>query len=227
MIDKVDRGEFGALIDPGLSELVQSGVEKGWSVPSSGFLGLGFVFLSPLSALLDAADQFYMYLIVEQPTVSIGESGSETVGRKLWDYLISLRKDGVGEYDLDLTVLLKGARGCGKRTLVRGMAGMVGFHLLEVSNVSPLLVIGRPSSFVGDMCMEEVKARKWFADNVSSFSSSVQLDCFDLLGETDIKTEGHLRSRIDKALSCSPCILLLRNIEALARKSQSLESGQG
>lgn len=54
-----------------------------------------------------------------------------------------------------------------------------------------------------------------------------QLDCFDLIGETDLKTEGHLKARIEKAVSCSPCILLLRNLEALARKSQALETGQG
>lgn len=54
-----------------------------------------------------------------------------------------------------------------------------------------------------------------------------QLDCFDLLGESEVKTEGHLRARIDKAVACAPCLLLLRNIEALARKSQALETGQG
>lgn len=36
-----------------------------------------------------------------------------------------------------------------------------------------------------------------------------------------------MRARIDKAISCSPCMMLLRNIEALARKSQALETGQG
>ncbi|CAK5264057.1 unnamed protein product [Mycena citricolor] len=43
----------------------------------------------------------------------------------------------------------------------------------------------------------------------------LEVDCFDLLGETDIKTEGTLRARFDKAEECSPCVLLLRHLEAL------------
>lgn len=48
-----------------------------------------------------------------------------------------------------------------------------------------------------------------------------------MLGDTDTKTEGNLAARFDRAASCTPCILLLRHIEALARKSQVLETGQG
>ena len=57
--------------------------------------------------------------------------------------------------------------------------------------------------------------------------TSVQIDCFDLVGETDVKTEGHLRARFDKAASCAPCVFLLTHVEALARKTQTVESGQG
>lgn len=53
------------------------------------------------------------------------------------------------------------------------------------------------------------------------------MDCFDLLGETEHKTELQLKNRIDKAVTCSPCILLLKHLDALARKSQALETGQG
>lgn len=55
----------------------------------------------------------------------------------------------------------------------------------------------------------------------------MQLDCFDVLGETGFKTEGHLQARIERAVACVPCLLLLRNLEALTRKSQALETGQG
>lgn len=54
----------------------------------------------------------------------------------------------------------------------------------------------------------------------------VELDCYDLLGETDIKTEGNLLARVERAAACTPCILVLRHIEALARKSQAAETGQ-
>lgn len=57
--------------------------------------------------------------------------------------------------------------------------------------------------------------------------SPLKLDCYELLGDTDTKTEGNLAARFDRAASCTPCILLLRHIEALARKSQVLETGQG
>lgn len=53
-----------------------------------------------------------------------------------------------------------------------------------------------------------------------------QINCFDLIADTDARTEGILRARFDKAASCAPSILLLQNIDALARKSQALETGQ-
>jgi len=48
-----------------------------------------------------------------------------------------------------------------------------------------------------------------------------------LIGETEVKTEGNLSARFDKAAASTPSVLLLRHIEALARKSQSIETGQG
>lgn len=54
-----------------------------------------------------------------------------------------------------------------------------------------------------------------------------ELDCFDLIGETDTKTEGNLAARFERATQCTPCVLLLRHMEALARKSQTVETGQG
>jgi peroxin-6 len=109
--------------------------------------------------------------------------GEPTPASRLFEYITACLLPSASEYDLHLTVLIKGASGSGKRTVVRSIARKTGFHLLE-------------------------------------------LDCFDLLGETDIKTEGQLRARIEKAISCSPCMVLLQNIEALARKSQALETGQ-
>lgn len=55
----------------------------------------------------------------------------------------------------------------------------------------------------------------------------LEVDCFDLLGESEVKTEAHIRARFEKAASCAPCALLLSHIEALARKSQAMETGQG
>jgi hypothetical protein len=54
-----------------------------------------------------------------------------------------------------------------------------------------------------------------------------QVNCFDVVGETDAKTEGVLRARFERAASSSPCILLLRHVEALGRKGQAQETGKG
>ena len=127
--------------------------------------------------------------------------GDPTPTSRLFEYVTAALRPGADDYDLHLTVLVKGARGSGKRSVVRSVARKTGFHLLEVRDAF-------------------VRGRRELID-------VVQLDCFELLGETELKTEGHLRARIDKAISCSPCMLLLRNVEALARKSQALETGQG
>ncbi|BFZ54887.1 peroxisomal assembly protein [Savitreella phatthalungensis] len=81
------------------------------------------------------------------------------------------------------SVLLHGARGCGKTSIVTATAAQLGMHFFEIN-------------------------------------------CFELVGESDIKTEAYLRIRFEKAAQCSPCILFLRNIDALAQKKDDLESGQ-
>lgn len=60
-----------------------------------------------------------------------------------------------------------------------------------------------------------------------SLSSHPKVNCYDVVGDSDIKTEATLRARMERAADCSPCILLLRHIEALARNTQTLETGKG
>lgn len=55
----------------------------------------------------------------------------------------------------------------------------------------------------------------------------VEVNCYDFAGETDAKTEASLRGRFDRAMTCAPCVFLLRHVDALARKSVVLETGQG
>ncbi|KAI0648219.1 AAA-domain-containing protein [Trametes meyenii] len=54
----------------------------------------------------------------------------------------------------------------------------------------------------------------------------LEVDCYDVIGDTDAKTEGTLQARFERAASCSPCILLLRHIDAFAQSTQSLEPGK-
>lgn len=58
--------------------------------------------------------------------------GDPTPASRLVEYVNASLRPGASDYDLHLTVLLKGARGCGKRTIVRSVARVTGFHLLEV-----------------------------------------------------------------------------------------------
>ncbi|KAG9287545.1 hypothetical protein G9A89_019606 [Geosiphon pyriformis] len=53
-----------------------------------------------------------------------------------------------------------------------------------------------------------------------------EVNCFDFAGETDAKTEASLRTRIHNSMTYSPCVFLLRHIDALAKKSAVLETGQ-
>ncbi len=47
------------------------------------------------------------------------------------------------------------------------------------------------------------------------------------MGDGDVKAEGTLRLRFEQANTCSPCIVVLRHIEALSQTTQSLEVGKG
>ena len=91
----------------------------------------------------------------------------------------------------------------------------VGSHELELS-LTVLLKGARGSG--------KATLTRWVAQQTGFHI--IELDCYDLLGETDIKTEGNLLARVERAAACRPCILVLRHIEALARKSQAVETGQ-
>jgi peroxin-6 len=54
----------------------------------------------------------------------------------------------------------------------------------------------------------------------------VEVDCFDLVGDNEVRTEANLNSKVERAIDCAPCVLLLSNADALARKSQAVETGQ-
>ncbi|KAI8814768.1 AAA-domain-containing protein [Cladochytrium replicatum] len=55
-----------------------------------------------------------------------------------------------------------------------------------------------------------------------------ELNCYDIAGEgnDNTKMESLLRVRFEQAAEMSPCIILMRHIEALAKKSTVMETGQ-
>ncbi|GAA5940270.1 hypothetical protein JCM3775_004416 [Rhodotorula graminis] len=160
---QLEDGALGCFVDPKVTKLLQTGVERGRVPDVAGWMGI-----APSPSVPLAPDAF----------------GTPTPGSRLLAFLLSSLTPRASTYALPLTVLLKGARGSGKRVLLRCVTRAAGVGLLE-------------------------------------------LDCFDLLGDSDAKTEGRLRAlAVDKALACAPVVLVLRNIEALARKSQAMETGQ-
>ncbi|KAI8968503.1 P-loop containing nucleoside triphosphate hydrolase protein [Mycotypha africana] len=53
-----------------------------------------------------------------------------------------------------------------------------------------------------------------------------EFSVYDVVSDTDAKTEAHLRAKFDKAAALAPCIVLIRHMEGLATKSAAVESGQ-
>ncbi|KAI0290473.1 P-loop containing nucleoside triphosphate hydrolase protein [Russula brevipes] len=53
-----------------------------------------------------------------------------------------------------------------------------------------------------------------------------ETNCYDFLGENDTKTEGLLRARFEQASSCSPCVLVMRHLEAFVQTTQPAEPGK-
>ncbi|TPX59002.1 hypothetical protein PhCBS80983_g02804 [Powellomyces hirtus] len=47
----------------------------------------------------------------------------------------------------------------------------------------------------------------------------LELNVYDIIGDTDAKTEAFLQGHFDKAAATAPCMLLLRHIDALAKRS--------
>ncbi|KAI8070405.1 P-loop containing nucleoside triphosphate hydrolase protein [Gongronella butleri] len=53
-----------------------------------------------------------------------------------------------------------------------------------------------------------------------------EFSIYNIVSDTDAKTEAHLRAKFEKAASLAPCVILMRNLEALAKKSAVVETGQ-
>ncbi|KAI9592330.1 P-loop containing nucleoside triphosphate hydrolase protein [Syncephalis fuscata] len=110
-----------------------------------------------------------------------------TVDTPEYDSLVSILRSGMhpwaAELQMKCTVLVTGARGIGKSTLVANAANQLGVHLLE-------------------------------------------LNCYELIGDTETKTIEALKVHFERAIRFAPCLLLLKHAETLAKKSTVAETGQ-
>ncbi|PWN50872.1 AAA-domain-containing protein [Violaceomyces palustris] len=171
LLRRSQLGELGCVVDPDVTKMVQTGVER--------------------CRVSDAAR--WLDIVSDTPDRPQGSGDGDNQLSPLtgpsspYATILSLLKatlmPSAKSFDLHLSILLKGARGCGKGTVARWVAQAAGVQIIEI-------------------------------------------DCFDLISDTDTRTEGILRARFDKTADCAPTILMLKNIEALARKSQALETGQ-
>ncbi|KAF7295187.1 AAA domain-containing protein [Mycena indigotica] len=161
-------GELGCYVDPTTTRLIQAGVEH-CRVPS-----VGRYFRphrrSP-SALLADLNSTSCLLGPASPFSKLSTLCSAT-----------LLRDAV-DYNLNVSILLKGVSGIGKYTTARWVAETLGIHFMEIN-------------------------------------------CYDIVGESEVKTEGTLRARFEKLEECSPCILFLRHIDAFIQTTQNLEPGK-
>ncbi|KAG6878747.1 hypothetical protein C0993_008046 [Termitomyces sp. T159_Od127] len=181
-------GELGCWVDSSITRIVQSGVEHSW-IPS---VGTYFETEDPSSR-----GTLYSTLSRHKSSHLLGPDSPYHI---LLQFMSATSAQQAMDYRLDMSMLLKGARGIGKFTIASWVAERLGMHLLEASVVSlPFL---------------------------SSINLENQINCYDVIGETDTKTEGTLRARFDKAKTCSPCVLLLRHVEALTQSTQALEPGK-
>lgn len=105
---------------------------------------------------------------------------------------------------MHLSVLLKGARGSGKRSLLRYVADELGYNVIEVSI---LLKSFSPSPVPG---------RNVLID---------QVDCYEITSDPSL-TSTILQTRLAKSRAAAPSILLLHHIEALSKKSEAATTGR-
>ncbi|KAJ3742031.1 AAA-domain-containing protein [Lentinula detonsa] len=150
-------GELGCWFDPVSTRMIQAGIDHSFVPDVGGYLGL-----DRMPALIDGAGKSFRKLL---------SISSVVLERRAVDY------------SLQLSVLLRGARGIGKYTAALQVARHLGLHLLEVN-------------------------------------------CYDMIGENDTQTEGLLRTRFENAIACSPCLLVLRHLEAFAQSTQAPENGK-
>ncbi|KAF9812997.1 hypothetical protein IEO21_05830 [Rhodonia placenta] len=150
-------GELGCWVNSAVTRIVQTGVEHSRVPDTAGYLGL--------------------------PEYPSSLFGPDSAYEKLLALTAAALNRHAVDYQLQLSILLKGPRGVGKYTVAMQVARRLGIHLYE-------------------------------------------LDCFDIIDDNVVKTEGTLRARFEQAAACSPCILLLRNIDAFSQTTQGMESGK-
>lgn len=102
-------------------------------------------------------------------------------------------------------VVLHGAAGSGKVTVVSAASRRLNLHLLKV-RWPP----SRPSHLL----------------QVTGRCSFVQVDCVSVCADSPAATEAKLAAAFQRAAAVQPCVLLLRNLQLLLRPKGAEEDGR-
>lgn len=131
-------GELGCWVDSSATRIIQTGVEHSRIPDVATYLQLGkqlyFLLSGELTVVTDGGVSKAMFTNLQEQNSGhlLGENSS-------YQKILSLSSAGLVQhavdYDLNLSLLLKGARGTGKFTTISWVTQRLGIHLLEVSSV--------------------------------------------------------------------------------------------
>lgn len=127
-------GELGCRVDSKVTKIVQKGVEHCRVPDVISYLGLSACFLlhsTQSEILIERAHLDPGYASIPSgPSNALSTVDSPYA--KLMDIMSACLLPAAADYNLHLSVLFKGARGIGKRTVAYWVAQKLGIHLLEV-----------------------------------------------------------------------------------------------
>jgi peroxin-6 len=129
-------GELGCWVDTTITRILQTGVEHSRVPNISAYMGIGerhqsaghhicVIFISRL----DTGSPTRPPSIIDDPSVM---PGHRSAFRKILSLISATLTSHAVDYNLDVSVLFKGARGTGKFTVLNWVAQHFGIHILEV-----------------------------------------------------------------------------------------------
>lgn len=138
---RAQRGDFGCMVDPAVTMIVQAGSGKGLGLggPFVDWLGVGEPCLLCSPSLLKVPRLTRISPSPESAgsflPLPLSPAAHKTLVN-LHRIVASALQPSMASFGLQISVILKGARGCGKRTMVRSLAARMGLGVLEVRRAS-------------------------------------------------------------------------------------------
>lgn len=155
-----------------------------------------------LSYFVDAKQSILFQDNIEQNYVpSVAElflHNSVEVKQRVSSYWLTTHPGGLETYVSKLVVML--------RSLL--------LNRDQTTDIFPILLSGPPG--VGKKTIVMAASRQLYLH-------IVEVNCYDIIGDTTAATEARLRNSCQKAFTCAPCILLLSNIHCLGKAKDNID----